>query len=462
VHKRGKHQRNLYNSNLIELAATMQTANYLSGSQLSTYGPIDAKNNYSLISLNRTVLTYLYSGSGIVRRAIQIPVLDGMSKGVEIVTDEADHEEIKQVEKWLRKKKFFQQIINAKTWARLYGGGGIVINSGQNPEEELNIEDLDEDIEFYAVDRWQLSTTKMIGHEVENVFMGFGNEEYYYLYSEKVHESRVMVMKGVEAPSYIRRQLRGWGLSVCESAIRDLNNYLKTDDVLYEILDESKVDIYYIKGLANKLLTTGGTSAIQQRVQAANQIKNYLSALLLDEQDRYEQKTLTFAGLAEIKKENRIGIAGAWNMPVTKLFGISAAGFNSGEDDIENYNAMVESEIRQDIEDSIHLGYEIGFQVLFGYIPKFDIKWPSLRIVSDKEDEEVKASKANRLLAFYQNGLPWKNVLAQAKKDELFTIEIDEDAMPDKPPLPNGEPEKAKISVVKNKSKGLLNRIFKK
>ena len=28
-------------------------------------------------------------------------------------------------------------------------------------------------------------------------------------------------------------------------------------------------------------------------------------------------------------------------MPITKLFGISAAGFSSGEDDIENYNSMI-------------------------------------------------------------------------------------------------------------------------
>ena len=95
-----------------------------------------------------------------------------------------------------------------------------------------------------------------------------------YVNGVPIHASRAILGKGKQAPVYIRRQLFGWGMSEAERMLRDLNNYIKTQDVLYEILDESKIDVYHIVGLANKLATTNGASIIKNRVQAANQIKN--------------------------------------------------------------------------------------------------------------------------------------------------------------------------------------------
>jgi hypothetical protein len=56
-------------------------------------------------------------------------------------------------------------------------------------------------------------------------------------------------------------------------------------------------------------------------------------------------------------------------MPLTKLFGISAAGFNSGEDDIEVYNAMIESEIRGKLKYDLLRMVEIKCQKLFSMVP---------------------------------------------------------------------------------------------
>ena len=106
-----------------------------------------------------------------------------------------------------------------------------------------------------------------------------------------VHRPYLEAVPSVYSPAAARL-----GMSEAERMLRDLNNYLKTGDVLYEILDESKLDIYKIKDLANKLLTAGGTSQITKRIQAANEVKNYVNALILDTEEEYEQKSLTFAG----------------------------------------------------------------------------------------------------------------------------------------------------------------------
>lgn len=144
----------------------------------------------------------------------------------------------------------------------------------------------------------------------------------------------------------MRNRFRGWGMSELEKLMRSLNQYLKNQDLIFELLDEAKIDVYKIKGFNAALLNSAGTQNVAKRIQSANMIKNYQSALTMDLEDEYEQKQITFTGLAEMLVQIRQGIAADLKMPVTKLFGISAAGFNSGEDDIENYNAMIEGEIR--------------------------------------------------------------------------------------------------------------------
>jgi hypothetical protein len=443
-----------YSNSMVDLAAMTRVSMLATGgSMLSDYGTISASNNYSLITLNRIILTYFYTGNGIFKRAIQVPVMDALSKGIEIESSEASQEDIDEILEWFEcinpddfnneNNNLWTVIANAYIWTRLYGGGGVVVNSEQDPTKPFDLKSINQKskLAFYDIDRWMLISPDSVVKNVEDVYYDFhGHNDKYFLYGQEIHKSRVLIATGRKAPSYVRRILKSWGLSEAEAMIRDLNNYLKTDDVLYEILDESKIDVYYIKDLANKLATNGGTNNIKTRIQASNQLKNYLNALLMDLNDKYEQKQIGFAGLAEIKRENRIGIAACLNMPVTKLFGMSAAGFNSGEDDIENYNSMIDSEIRPKLKPLIMGLLKIGFQFKFGYVPQFKIKFPSLRNLSSMDEETVKTSKSNRILTWYDRGIiTAPKAVEMAKKEGLITIEVDEKTIPDKPLPPNGQ-----------------------
>lgn len=421
-----KNRRKRIDNSLTELAAGVRLSAMLTGgSTLSSYGTIGRANNYSLITLNRIILTYLFTGNGIFQTAIQLPVEDAIRNGVTIDSAEMDANDIDQLMEWFDKQRLWDTILNYQTWTRLFGGGGIIINTNQDPETPLNKRTLrNSPIEFYDVDRWMIDDMNWdygsrTREEVKN------RDDVYRLYGANIHASRIIVGVGKKAPSYVSRQLRGWGMSEGERMIRNLNLYLKTGDVLYEILDESKIDVYKIQGLANKLATTGGTTSIQNRVMAANQIKNYVNALVLDANEDFQQKSMTFAGLAEVMRENRIGIASALRMPVTKLFGLSASGFNTGESDLENYNANVESEVRRPLKPVIKELLDIGCLKLFGFVPSYKIMFPPLRVLSAKEEEEVKTSKQNRILALYDRGLVDSKEVGQAlRKADLVEVEI--------------------------------------
>lgn len=425
------------NNSLTSLASGLYQGGALGAytSQTSSVETLIYNNRYYLISNFRELLSNLYVEHGIVQTLIDQPVDDAFSRGFEIKSNELDANDIERIFSYIERSRIIETLKNAVKWKRLFGGGAILIITEDKPDTPFSIEDVDEntEIEFKAVDMWELYS-----HIPYNMIMGQAeikseeklnpDEEYYMYYGKRVHNSRVYRLEGKEAPSFIRPRLRGWGMSELEKVVRSFNQYLKNQDVIFELLDEAKVDVYKMEGFNSSLLTSDGTARVTKRIQSANLIKNFNHALTMDKEDEYEQKQMSFSGLAEILKQIREGIAADLKMPVTKLFGISSSGFNSGEDDIENYNAMIESEIRSKDKFAVIDMVSLVCKKLFGFVPDdLEITFPSLRVLNPKEEEEVKNYQFNRVTSAYQvGGITGEEYKQAMNADSLLPIEIDE------------------------------------
>ncbi len=377
---------------------------------ITSFNPIIEANIYAPLTINWMLLTYMYKTHGIIQTAIDVPVLDAIRGGLDLKSGELDPDELKDIDDDWEEFGILDTIGEASKWARLYGGSALIINTEQDPSTPLNLKTVKK-MELYAANRWELGSPQRVS-------------EYYDFYGKRVHESRVLTIKGKEAPYILRWQLAGWGMSEIERMVEDFNRYIKTNEVLYELLHEAKIDVYRLKDLNANLATAAGTAGTQRRVQLMNQLKSFQDALVLDMNDEYEQKQLTFSGLSEIMKENRISIAAALRMPMTKIFGLSAAGFASGEDDIENYNAMVESEVRQPMRKVIRKVMNLYTMMKFGFESDIHFSYKPLRVLGAVEEEGVKTSQQNRYLAQYDRGLLDSHEFGQiAEKEKLNPIE---------------------------------------
>lgn len=191
--------------------------------------------------------------------------------------------------------------------------------------------------------------------------------------------------------------MRGWGVSVCEAIVRSINEYLKAKNLSYEVLDEFKVDVYKIKNLISSLQSSTGTNTVAKRIQAANMIKNFQNAIVMDADDDYQNKQLSFTGLAEMLGEIRMTLASDLRMPITKLFGVSASGaggFTSSDNDVENYNAMVETTIRATAPGEYQRILDVLSQSVFGFTPDdLEQSYEPLRIMSAEQVEDIKDKK---------------------------------------------------------------------
>lgn len=393
-------------------------------------GTIFKNLRWYMISNMRQVLNQAYVEFGLVQTIIDVPVDDALRGGVQIKSQQLEESQIEELKASLDRDDDLNIAGQAAKWNRLFGGAGVLILTDQDPEEPLELDQITKDtpLEFRAVDMWELFWDKQ-NTEGYDPTIQEENFEYYNYYGEQVHKSRVMRLKGLTAPSFIRPRLRGWGFSVVEILVRSINQYLKGTDLAFEVLDEFKVDVFKISGLTQALASPVGVEAIKKRVQLANWEKNYNNALTMDKEDDWDHKQLSFAGLGDAMMQIRMQVAADMRMPLTKLFGISAAGFNSGEDDIEVYNAMVESQVRNKIKYTILRMLEIKCQKMFGFIPDdLQVSFEPLRYMSSEQEETVKTQKFTRLQTALQAGaISLKEFREACNKGELFDITVDVD-----------------------------------
>lgn len=313
--------------------------------------------------------------------------------------DEISREEARRMEIYIRRSQMWETLKQALFWKRLYGGAGIVILDGKDPKTPLKLEDInqDTDIEFYVTDNWELCGYTKADSTTQSTETDWLSDTPFMLRGHQVHKSRVITLKGKAFPPLYKTVGRGWGMSILEPLVRTLNKGIKNENVIFELLDEAKIDIFRFYGLNDALQDEQATDAITKRVGYASMVKNYMKALLLDSEDDYQQKQIHFNGLADLKEDSRVDMASDARITMNKLYGMSPAGFNSGEADRETYADTVEAEIRIPSEAAIIRMLEVVGRKVLGKTLDFEIEWASLIRTTAYEVEKEKTLKLANL-----------------------------------------------------------------
>lgn len=380
---------------------------------ISTPATLLESADYGILTLNRPGITYAYKSFSMVQAVVDKPVDDAFRGGIEIKIPEIDDpEDLALLHEAMELGQDLEIAKLVMKWDRLFGGAGLIPVTEQDPSTPLNPNALHGSrLKFLAADRWELILSGLMTAGPRYEQMGvtpleLARDQYgyaalgrYNYYGVPLDDSRVVKISGREAPSLIRPRLQGWGISVLEQCLREINTYIKFQNLLYELTDEAKVDVYGIEQFNDQLATAQGTALIKLRVALGNWIKSYKNALVMDKNDTYEQKQLAFGGLADIMEQFRISLCAATGLPYNKLFGVSATGFGSGEDSMENYSAMIDTEVRSKAAVIIRTIVGLRCHQVFGFKPKFTFGWKPLRVLTGVEEEQVKTSKQARVLA---------------------------------------------------------------
>ena len=331
-------------------------------------------------------------------------------------------EELRKIYLYLEREDIWGKYKEALFWKRLFGGAGLVILDGRNPSLPLDLNKIDENtpLEFYPADNWELSASV---NELQSI--DWLSDTPFMLMGHKIHKSRVLVEKGKQFPSLYRSVGRGWGMSIMESLVRTVNKGIKNENVIFELQDEAKVDVFRLQDFNDSMMDPMSTDAVKKRITLSNSLKNYMRAIVIDSQDEYNQKQIHFNGLADLKQDNRVDMASDARINMTKLYGTTPAGFNSGEADRDSYADSVEAEIRVPaVPNMIKLLEVIGKKVT-GKILDFDIQWKPLIRASEYELEKVKTLKlANLNEANIWGRLSNSEWTEAVNKAQIFDVDV--------------------------------------
>lgn len=394
--------------NSLDEALRMTEADIWAANQPSLSTVAAAKNTkFDLLSMQYQLITFLYKTYGILGKVVDVPVDDAYRYGgFDIQADTINEKEIKKLENELKINNDIEQLKQARKWARLFGGAALICLDGRELKKPLKYAQ-DMPVEFIPVDRWQLTYSK--GNILETggewyLTTSYGNLAEHN--GQVIHPSRIKILRGKRAPFIIEQMVNFWGISVYEQIFQDMNQLFKSRNVLFELLDEAKTDILKLEKLESAISNNAAMRALQKMVDFIARNKNYKSQITLSTKDEYDQKQMSFSGFEGILREIRIMMAGSANMPVNKLWGEGVTGFGSGEDSLENYNGLIESEIRAVDIDTILWILKIRCYQLFGReVEDIDIDWKELRVLSSTDQQNIDTQKLDNVLKLFDRQL---------------------------------------------------------
>lgn len=160
-----------------------------------------------------------------------------------------------------------------------------------------------------------------------------------------VHASRCLLFKSTtrvdkDFPGWLDYE-RFWGLSAIYKGLEDAHNFGITAKGTAHLTQECSIGKYRLTNL-EQLVAEGDWKSLDDRMTAIDMQKSIIHGVMLGEGEEYTRENFSFTGLPEVWDRQMMAVAGSYRLPVTLLFGRSAAGMNAtGEGDDDNFNTYI-------------------------------------------------------------------------------------------------------------------------
>lgn len=359
-----------------------------------------------LVTNQGALLSSVYATNGIIRKFIEMPVQDALNSGFEIKTSQLDDSEILAVENKMMFEGDIENLQEAIYWKRVFGGGGLITvtdNESKTAFDEVEVAE-GKPLYFKPFSKWDLTTegtNDLYGDPFE--WDNFYSKKFKY-FGKEVDRSRMFLLKGATATTEQKLQTGGWGLSEIESVVAHINTFIKTTQLIFEIMSEYKVDVIAIKDLHSIMMSA--PDEIHKRAQEMAAVKDSKSMLVIDKEDAFYTRNLQFSGIPEILSKNEHHLCALFRIPATRFWGISASGFSSGNEDLEAYNVMLKNSIQVPAHPIVLKMVQLRCMQLFGVIPSdLEIKWNPFRDETIADSELRRNGEHARLMEARRDGI---------------------------------------------------------
>lgn len=306
---------------------------------------------YAFVPMDGAQAEAAYRTSWLVRKIVDVPPFDMTREWRDWQADAKTIELLEAEEKRLQLRAKCQR---ALILARLYGGGALILGTtDRNTEEPLRPDAIRKGglAYIHVLSRQQLSEGQQ---RTDPADPWFGEPEFFTINGAngqqvRLHPSRVVAFVGQRSPEggFYADASWYWGDPIMQSIGDAVKNADQAQSGFAALIDDAKNDVIKIPDLMTLTSTEAGEQQVMRRLSAMGLGKSTYRATLLDAAEDFEQRQLSWTGIPDTMFAFLNVVAGAADIPVTRLLGVSPKGLAStGEGEERDYHSMVKA--RQD------------------------------------------------------------------------------------------------------------------
>lgn len=409
-------------------------------SRLGTTADRSAAAFYWVPPLSQQQIEAAYRTSWLTRKVHDLPAFEMTRAGREW---NAKPEQITALEAYERRRTVdvWGKLRRALTVARLHGGAALImgVRSGgsADPSRPLDVERVGkEGLRYLLVaSRHQLSAPFGIETDPESDY--YGEPAMYELRGAKgstlrIHPSRIIPFRGQPLPEgsvTVSALDQFWGDPLLQSIKGAIDNSETAQAAVATLLHEMKQDVISIPGLTEQIASEGAESKLAARIEALNRFRSMFNALLLDGGDdegkggeEWETRQLTFTQHPELLRQFLSIVAGAADIPVTRLMGESPGGLQStGKGEQDDFNRMISARQTAEITPALSVLDEVLIRSTFGSRdPDISYEFGELSEPDETAESENDKRAAETVQIYASTGLIPKDALAKSAANRMI------------------------------------------
>ena len=330
-------------------------------------------------------LLAMYNGNDLAAKIVDAPVDEMFRNGWEVRSRDIDDDSLKTLDDKASELRVNELLNEATGWGRLFGGAMNILGceDGRNPDEELNEQGIKTFHYVNVVDRRFIWVQRYYS---DMLSPKYGLPEIYLitnvvshggmygttnpppgirLAAVSIHESRCIRFDGAKTDVLTRQQLAGWTWSVLQRCYDVLRRFDGAFDSVGNLLADASQGVMKIKNLVEMIAQNQKTQVVS-RMQLTDFMRSSVRAMMVDaDGEDFTRVATPFGGIPEILDRYMMRVAAAAGaagapMPVTRLFGRSAAGLNAtGESDERMWLSGIRSKQTNELGPKIKRVYKL-------------------------------------------------------------------------------------------------------
>lgn len=350
-----------------------------------------------------------YQSGGLLARIVDIPADGTVKRGVTVEgADETFYAEMDRL-------KALPALADAVRWARLDGGGAIVLitedtGDGVGLARPLDPESLLTILELRVVSvvdmtagQERYADPKLANYGMPTTykvkFHGDGSQP------QDVHESRIIEISGdpttngMNAIDAGRIPWAGRGLGA--QVVNAVRAYRACMNWAEKLLERKQQPVHTMKGLAQLLMQPGNEGIVRARIDLVDANRNMMTGVAVDADDGYAILNADLSGVKDVIQEAQVRVSAECGLPVTLLFGRSPGGLNAtGDSDwalLYELITHLQTRATPALERLVSLIFAQSAPLVdeFQRPDDWSIKWNTLAVLNAQQQAEVDNKNAD-------------------------------------------------------------------